>query len=81
MIIQVRVNGALAQELGTVRLNVTFDEHPTVDDLLTVLCRQYPAAQAKFKQAVPIVAGQHLPKTTMLSDGQEVALLLPIAGG
>ena len=81
MLVHVRINGALAQEIGTTRLQASLEEGMTVADLLTRLCQQHPHSAAKLKQAVPIVAGQHLPHTTALIAGQEVALLLPVAGG
>lgn len=81
MLIQVRINGALAQALGTVRLTATLDEAATIDELIAHLCQQYPKAKAKLTQAVPVIAGQHMPKSSILSSGQEVALLLPVAGG
>ena len=81
MLVHVRINGALAQEIGTTRLQASLEDGMTVSDLLAWLCQQYPQSATKLNQAVPIVAGQHLPQTTVLVAGQEVALLLPVAGG
>ncbi len=81
MIINTRINGALAQEIGVTHLRIQVEDAVTVADLLNHLRQQYPQSGPKFDQVVPIAAGQHLSQTTALTDGQEVALLLPVAGG
>ena len=70
MNVNVRLSGDLA-----------LPDNATASDLVTHLQEHYPAAAARFTQAVPIVAGQHISPETTLRAGQEVALLLPIAGG
>ena len=81
MNINVRFNGALAQKIGTSRLQVQIQNPGAVSDLINHLQAQYPQAAPQFKQVVPFVAGQHLSLDAPLSDNQEVALLLPVAGG
>jgi molybdopterin converting factor small subunit len=81
MFINVRVNGVLAQDMGTSRLRVQVEGVASVTDLLDELRLQYPESAQKLSQAIPIVDGQHLAPTADLADEQEVALLMPVAGG
>ncbi len=81
MYINVRLNGALAQEIGTTRLRVQVSDAATVAGLLEQLEQQYPQSVQKLRHVIPVVAGQHLTQTASLTNGQEVALLLPVAGG
>lgn len=81
MQIQTRLSGELAQQVGMARLSVTLPDGATVADLLDWLRQQYPTTTARLETAVPIIAGRHVSPTEPLADGQEVALLLPIAGG
>lgn len=81
MFINVRVNGFLAQEMGTSRLRVQVEGVASVTDLLDELRRQYPDSAEKLSQAIPVVDGQTVPPTADLADEQEVDLLMPAAGG
>lgn len=81
MKINVRINGELARDLGTSRLQVGLAESATLADLLDQLRQQYPRSSPKFDNAIPFSAGQHLAPTASLADGQEIALLMPVAGG
>ncbi|NLF63214.1 MAG: MoaD/ThiS family protein [Chloroflexi bacterium] len=79
--IPVRLNGQLMTTIGAPRLSLTLPEQATVADLLDVLAVQYPAAARLLRQAIPVVAGQHVTPATSLAGASEVALLMPIAGG
>lgn len=81
MHIQTRFSGDLAKQVGTARLAVTLPAGATVAELVARLQQQYPAATDRLETAVPIIAGRHVSPSEILADGQEVALLLPIAGG
>lgn len=81
MNIHVRLSAGLAQAAGNSRLAVTLAEGATVADLLAHLQAEYPALSSKLVRAVPVVSGRHLGLSAPLSAGQEVALLLPVAGG
>jgi len=50
-----------------------------VADLVDNLRAQYPVAL--LDTAIAVVGGEHVSNSAPLSDGQEIALLLPIAGG
>lgn len=61
------------------RSSVTLAQGATVADLLEYLLVQYPAFP--LNTAVPVIGGEHVSRSLHLSDGQEVAFILPIAGG
>jgi len=75
------VNRDLAQTLATPRLSIELSSPATVEELLEHLRQTYPQASQQLAHAVPVSAGQHLAKQDTLTTGQEVALLMPIAGG
>lgn len=79
--IPVRVNGVLAQRLGTSRLHISLPEESTVADLLEALRRNYPAAEDAVEKCVVVVGGKHVSPTTSLIENEEVSLLMPVAGG
>lgn len=77
----VRVNGALAEALGTSRLAVQLPSAATVGDLIDYLQSKHPQAAELFSRAAPVSSGKHLDPTAALTHQQEIALLMPIAGG
>ena len=81
MTVHVRLGGGLAQQVGLARLTVTVSDGSTVADLRAQLQAQHPTAAPQLALAVPVIAGQHVNWTVPLSSEQEVAFLLPIAGG
>ena len=81
MVLSIRINGSLAKEIGTTRLRVSVTEPATVEDVVQTLITQYPASAETLQIAIPFVAGRHLDKTTTLKQGQQIALLMPAAGG
>lgn len=81
MLIRVRLGGGLAQLAGGARIEVTLTEAATVADLLEHLQIQHPKLKQKLHTAMPMVSGRYAAHTDPLAPGQEVALLLPVAGG
>jgi molybdopterin converting factor small subunit len=81
MRVHVRLSAGLAQEVGLARLTVTLSDGATVADLREQLRAQHPAAAPQLALAVPVIAGQAVDWTAPLASDQEVAFLLPIAGG
>lgn len=81
MNVNVRLSAGLAHSLGNPRLSVSLSDDATVADLLAHLRRQHPDLQSRLDIAIPMIAGRHVSPTQNLSSGQEVALLLPAAGG
>jgi len=81
MQINVRLGPGLAQYADSPRLRATLTAEATVADLVEHLCDCYPALKQPLAKAVPVVSGRHVTLSVTLQDGQEVSLLLPIAGG
>ncbi|MBK7893689.1 MAG: MoaD/ThiS family protein [Anaerolineaceae bacterium] len=81
MQIHTRFSGELASTIGKHRYTLNLPPHATVGDLLDLLCQEHPNATGKLKATVQIITGRHVTLTETLSAGQEVAFLLPMAGG
>lgn len=81
MNIRVRLSAGLAPTVGVSRLQVDLAENATVADLLEHLRAEYPALGSKMTIAIPMLAGRPAAPSDPLSEAQEVALLLPAAGG
>ena len=81
MRVAVRLSGELAAQAGRPRFSVTLPVGATVADLTDLLRREYVDASPLLNTAVPIIAGKHVTQSEPLEEGQEVAFLLPIAGG
>ncbi len=81
MNVQVRLSAGLAQHAGTSRLIVQLANDATVADLVVHLRSEYPALASRLELALPFVGGQNVSESTTLVEGQEVAFLLPAAGG
>lgn len=81
MNVNVRLSAGLAQLIGYPRLAVSLAEEATVADLLSQLRQQHPALEQRLGSAIPMIEGRHVTPAEPLLAGQEVALLLPVAGG
>lgn len=81
MNIRIRLSAGLAQYAGSTRLTVQVEDDATVADILAELQRTHSDLASRLDSAVSIIAGQHVPQSHVLEDGQEIALLLPVAGG
>jgi molybdopterin synthase sulfur carrier subunit len=79
--VQVRLGGGLATAAGTRRLGVELPPDATVDTLLLCLGEIEPAIAAGLDRALPVVRGTPADGARRLAEGEEVALLIPIAGG
>jgi molybdopterin converting factor small subunit len=81
MQIFIRLSSGLAEHVGQTRLLLILEEGATVADLRRYLGHQYENLAQPLATAIPVVAGRHVTDAEMLREGQEVSLLLPIAGG
>ena len=79
--VHVRLGAGLATEAGTRRLSVALPNGATVETLLDRLAELEPGIAAGLGAALPVVRGTHAGREQALSDGDEVALLIPVAGG
>ena len=81
MQIHIRLSGALASSIGIPRLTLILPDEATVAELRDLLCQKYPDSASNLHTAVPVTTGRHVSLSEKLTDGQEVAFLMPIAGG
>lgn len=81
MQVTVRINGILASKIGVARLSITLPTPATVQDLQQQLQTQYPHLATEISGAVAVIGGVHQGATAVLQENQEIALLMPIAGG
>jgi molybdopterin converting factor small subunit len=79
--VQVRLGAGLARTAGVSRLGVELPPGATVETLLARLGAAEPAIAAGLSSALPVVRGVHATPSQRLADGDEVALLIPVAGG
>jgi molybdopterin synthase sulfur carrier subunit len=79
--VTVRLSGELANQAGRPRFSITLADGATVGQLAEHLRQEYPQASSLLDTAVPVIAGKHVTHNETLINGQEIAFLLPIAGG
>jgi sulfur-carrier protein len=79
--IVVRLGSGLATAAGTRRLRFELPQQATVETLLGRLGELEPAIAPALGSAVPVLKGTHARGAQPLADGDEVALLIPVAGG
>ena len=81
MRVRVRLGAGLSRFADAPVLSIDLAEGASVDDLLETLGTEQPALAPALRSALPVVAGTHVEREQRLSAGDEVALLIPVAGG
>ena len=81
MHVRVRLGAGLSRLADAPLLSMDLAEGARVEDLLTALGSEQPALAPALTAALPVVAGTHVERGRALHAGDEVALLIPIAGG
>jgi molybdopterin converting factor small subunit len=81
MRVRVRLGAGLSRFADAPLLSLDLAEGASVTDLLAALATQQPALAAALPSALPVVAGQHVEREQRLRADDEVALLIPVAGG
>ncbi len=81
MRIRVRLGAGLSRFAEAPLLSIDLVEGSSVDDLLVALGAQQPTLEPALRSALPVVAGTHAEREQRLHAGDEVALLIPVAGG
>jgi molybdopterin converting factor small subunit len=79
--VQVRLGSGLATAAGTRRLSMELPQDATVDTLRERLGAAEPAIAPALDSALALVRGTHAGGDQRLADGDEVALLIAVAGG
>jgi molybdopterin converting factor small subunit len=81
MRVGVRLGGALVRLVESPRLAVDLDDGATLADLYAELGTAHPDLDAAMRSALPILRGTQIDAQQVLSHGDEVALVPPVAGG
>ena len=81
MRIDVRLGSGLARLAGAPRLQVDVRAGATVGDLLGVVASERPALAPGLPSALTVVGGSQVGGERVLAEGDEVAVLVPVAGG
>ena len=71
----------LREASGRAAVEVDLDDGSSVEDLLTHLGRQIPALGPLAAATAVAVNQTYADRTAVLADGDEVALIPPVAGG
>ncbi len=81
MQVRVRLGAGLARLAAAPLLTVELADGATVDELFERLRDSDPGLGPALRSALPVVAGEHVPRDRRLADHDQVALLLPVSGG
>jgi molybdopterin converting factor small subunit len=79
--IRVRLGAGLSRFAEAPLLSVDLAEGASVEELLAALGREQPALEPALRSALPVLDGAHVERAQPLQAGDEVALLIPVAGG
>ena len=81
MQVRVRLGAGLAHLSAAPLLVVELGDGATVDELFARLRVTHPQIAPALPSALPVLAGEHVPRDRRLADRDQVALLLPVSGG
>ena len=81
MQIRVRLGAGLSRFAGSPLLAVELPEGGSVADLFAAIEEHHPELAPALPSALPVVGGAHVERDAPLNAGDEVALLIPVAGG
>ena len=81
MKIKVKFFASYKEALGKDEIDLDFDDHVTVSDLIENLRQNHPKLGNLLETLVVSVNLEYAEHTTELKDGDEVALLPPVSGG
>jgi molybdopterin converting factor small subunit len=81
MRVRVRLGAGLSRFADAPVLSVELADGANIDDLLAALGTEQPGLAPALHSALPVLAGTHVERDQRLQSGDEVALLIPVAGG
>jgi molybdopterin converting factor small subunit len=79
--VRVRLGAGLSRFADAPLMSIDLAEGASVDDLLAALGTQQPSLEPALPSVLPVVSGTHAERDQQLHAGDEVALLIPVAGG
>jgi molybdopterin converting factor small subunit len=81
MIVRIRLGSSLARFAPGPLLKLELPDGATVEDVYDSLANATPDLAPALASALPVLAGEHVERSRVLTGGQEIALLTPVAGG
>ncbi|HEU0236815.1 MAG TPA: MoaD/ThiS family protein [Candidatus Limnocylindrales bacterium] len=81
MRIRVRLGAGLSRFAEAPLLSIDLADDASVEDLLAALGTQQPSLEPALDSVLPVVSGTQVEREQRLRAGDEVALLIPVAGG
>lgn len=81
MRVRVRLGAGLARLAGAPLLALDLPDGATVAQLSAAMETEHPELAPALRSALPVVGGSHVLPSEPLTDGTEVALLIPVSGG
>jgi molybdopterin converting factor small subunit len=81
MIVRIRLGSSLARLAPAPLLTLELPDGATVEDLYDSLATRAPDLAPALASALAVLEGEHVERGSALANGQEVALLTPVAGG
>jgi sulfur carrier protein ThiS len=78
--VHVRLSGTMAQRLGP-RRTVELDPGATIEDLVAALARDAGFDAAALRGLAVVAEGSFVASTRPVRDGEELDVLVPVAGG
>ena len=79
--VRVRLGGGLARLAAAPRLSIELGDGATVEDLRAALAEREPQLAPALGAALSVVGGEQAERSRTLAAGEEVAFLIPVAGG
>lgn len=81
MEVRIRLGSGLARFAPAPILRVELPAGATVAQLYDRLAATHPELAPALSSALPVVEGAHVERARTLAQGEEIALLSPVAGG
>jgi molybdopterin converting factor small subunit len=79
--IRVRLGAGLSRFAGSPLLALEVPDGGSIEDLFAALGERHPELAPALPSALPVVGGTHVERDAALHPGEEVGLLIPVAGG
>jgi molybdopterin synthase sulfur carrier subunit len=79
--VTVRFGSTLSPISGQARLSLRLSFGSTARDVVRLAARLHPDLVDALRSALMIVDGEQVDQTRPLRDGDEIALVMPVAGG
>jgi molybdopterin converting factor small subunit len=79
--VRIRLGSGIARFAAAPMVRLELPDGATVDELYRRLAAGHPELAPALRSALPIVGGEHVDRGQALANGDEVALLAPVAGG